>query len=389
MRRAIPRLGIVLMAFAAAAPAGADGDSATEPHSILRRPAEYSGPGREKADLETDAIPIGLFGPLEPADSVGQRMWRGAGLAVEEANQNGGYEGKEFRLVQRWAPDPWRGGATLITQMVYKDGVLGILGGPDGDTTHLLEQVATKVRIPILSPVSGDPTLTRVAVPWIFVLPPGDGVQARRVAETVAAAGCGRVGLVTSTNHDGRVGADEVQQALLGRRITPVCHLSLPRDILDAGPAAKQMVESRPDCLVIWSHREPAGEFLEAIRSLGFEPPLYFPLVTDADPLPPEIADWESPVTFLGIKVSAGVSSGEDSFDEGYRARFGEAGDWVSRSAYDATRMLISAIREAGLNRVRVRDRVAEMSGYEGVSGRVEWNNGGANTGFVLEVRER
>jgi branched-chain amino acid transport system substrate-binding protein len=176
---------------------------------------------------------------------------------------------------------------------------------------------------------------------------------------------------------------------LLERGITPVCHLSLPRDLLDARPAAERAVESRPDRLIIWSHPDPTGKFLDAIRSLGFEPPLQFPLLTDPNPLPPEIDEWKSPVTFLGIKAPVEASSREDAFEDRYRERFGEAGDWISRSTYDATMILISAIREAGLNRVRVRDRVAEASGYEGVTGRVVWDNGGANTGFVLEVRER
>jgi ABC-type branched-subunit amino acid transport system substrate-binding protein len=382
-------LFLVAIGTAVASPGGAQESSATEPHSILRRPAGYHGPGREKPDPELDRIPIGLFAPVEPVDSAGHRMWRGASLAVEEANGGGGYGGKPFRLVQRWAADPWRGGANLVTQMVYEDGVLGILGGPDGDTTHLLEQVATKVRVPIVSPVSGDPTLTRVAVPWIFVLPPGDDAQAETIAETVAAAGPGRVGLVTSTNHDGRVGAEEMQEALFERAIVPVCHLSLPRDLLDAGPAARQALEARPDVLIIWSRPEPAGRFLNAIRSRGLEPPLYFPLTADPGSLPGVTGDWKSAVTVLAIAGPAGTESAGESFESRFEGRFGEASDWVSRSAYDATRILIRAIREAGPNRVRIRDRIAELSGYEGVTGRVVWDNGGANTGFVLEVRER
>ena len=71
-----------------------------------RRP-EYRGPGRElppPGDL--DEVRIGYFGPSDPDDPDGGDPWLAAGLAVEEANAAGGYDGLPYRPVPSWSKDP-------------------------------------------------------------------------------------------------------------------------------------------------------------------------------------------------------------------------------------------------------------------------------------------
>ena len=43
--------------------------------------------------------------------------------------------------------------------------------------------------------------------------------------------------------------------------------------------------------------------------------------------------------------------------------------------AYDGTRMVIDAIRSAGLNRYRIRDALAGMRTYDGVTGEMRFDN--------------
>ena len=58
--------------------------------------------------------------------------------------------------------------------------------------------------------------------------------------------------------------------------------------------------------------------------------------------------------------------------DARHRERFGVEADQFSAYAYDGTRLLIEAIREAGLNRVRIRDALFARSSFRGVTGDIE-----------------
>ena len=45
--------------------------------------------------------------------------------------------------------------------------------------------------------------------------------------------------------------------------------------------------------------------------------------------------------------------------------------------------LLTEAIRKAGLNRVRIRDAIRDLSGYGGISGTITWDPTGQNSGAV------
>ena len=105
-------------------------------------------------------------------------MWCAACLAIEEANQAGGYEGLPFRLVPGWSGNPWGSGITAVTRMVYSQKVWAVIGGIDGPSTHLAEQVVAKARLPLLSPGSTDKTVNLANVPWMFSCVPDDHLLA-------------------------------------------------------------------------------------------------------------------------------------------------------------------------------------------------------------------
>ena len=53
---------------------------------------------------------------------------------------------------------------------------------------------------------------------------------------------------------------------------------------------------------------------------------------------------------------------------------------YAALGAYDATRILVAAIRKAGLNRARIRDAVEELAPWSGVSGVIRWDALGRNS---------
>ncbi len=147
----------------------------------------HAGPGRDRAAPEgLSEVRIGYFGPDDPDHPDAGDLWCAAQMAIEEANQDGGFQGKPFRLVARWSADPWTGGATKVTQLVYEDQVWAIVGGVDGPSTHVAVQVATKAWLPILCASTTDRTSNSAIVPWMFSLLPGDQLVAPSLAAELA-----------------------------------------------------------------------------------------------------------------------------------------------------------------------------------------------------------
>jgi ABC-type branched-subunit amino acid transport system substrate-binding protein len=153
-----------------------------------KQQTEFTGPGREDREPEgLTEVRIGYFGPNDAAHPEGGDIWTAVSLAVDEANAEGGYSGLPFRLVPGWADNPWGNGGIQVARMAYEDRVWAVIGGIDGPSTHLAEQVAAKARLPLISPVATDKTVNLANVPWMFSAVPGDHALAPLLASALAA----------------------------------------------------------------------------------------------------------------------------------------------------------------------------------------------------------
>ena len=67
------------------------------------------------------------------------------------------------------------------------------------------------------------------------------------------------------------------------------------------------------------------------------------------------------------------------TFSREFEKRFGVFPTYSAVYAYDAAQMIILSIRSKGLNRPGIRRGLEELTGHEGVSGSIIWDNGGGN----------
>src|ERR1035441_469076 len=129
--RRFMHLAPVLLALAIA---GLAQDTPPKPyHDVRNTPLSYNGPGRDDPEpKDLREVRLGHFGPPDPSDEAGGQIWQGVGLAIEEANRQGGHHGLPFRLVPAWDRNPWTGGVAKLARGVYSDKVWAIIGGIDG-----------------------------------------------------------------------------------------------------------------------------------------------------------------------------------------------------------------------------------------------------------------
>ncbi|HEY5656813.1 MAG TPA: ABC transporter substrate-binding protein, partial [Myxococcota bacterium] len=66
-------------------------------------------------------------------------------------------------------------------------------------------------------------------------------------------------------------------------------------------------------------------------------------------------------------------------FADRFAARWNAAPDDAAFHAYDAARLLVAAIQRGGLDRAGIRDALAALSPWSGVSGVIRWDEIGRN----------
>ncbi len=343
---------------------------------------EYAGPGRElPPPADVDEVLIGYFGPNDPADLHGGDIWRAARMAVEEANAAGGYRGKPFRLLPAWSKNPWGSGVAQLARMVYQDRVWAIIGGVDGPSTHLAEQVVAKARLTLISPAAGDKTVNLVNVPWMFSCLPGDHLQAPVLGGEIEARMGRRPWLIVSTDdHDARLFAVELSRWLAKRRMAPRYRFTCKQAATDVAELAGRVVQSKVDAVVLVAGAADSARLLSAIRGRGFEGTVFGgPAMGRGTFLRQAGAAAEGAIFPLLYQPG----DGSREFAATFRSRFGRLPDYAAAHGYDAVRLLIAAIHKAGLNRARIRDAVAGLSPWAGTTGTIQWDRLGANTRAV------
>ena len=344
---------------------------------------EYAGPERElPPPAAVDEVLIGYFGPSDPADPRGGDMWRAAEMAVQEANAAGGYHGKPFRLVPVWSENPWSTGVSQLARTVYRDRVWAIIGGIDGPSTHLAEQVVAKARLTLLSPASSDKTVNLANVPWMFSCLPGDHLQAPVLAAEIE----GRVGkgpflIVSTDDHDAHLFADELGKSLARRRLAPRFQMECKRATPDSAVLAAQIMAANVNAVVLVAAADDSARLLRPLRSGGFRG-----LVFGGPAMGRRAFLQEAGAAAEGVLFPLLYQPGEQSreFAHTFKRQSGWLPDYAAAHTYDAVRLLLGAIGQSGLNRARIRDALEQLSPWEGATGTVHWDRLGANTRAVV-----
>jgi len=419
MIRAPRRLGIALpavlgaLALLGAAPATtpdapAAGDDATtygntpqdlEPYGNFVQepykrffvdPLAYTGPGRDKPDPEVDDVVVGVLAPLERSHEayIGRPVLHGIQLAFDEANRDGGYEGKPFRLVVRNDTGLWGASANELVRLAYEDKAWAVIGTVDGANTHIAIRVALKTDLPMMNVADTDPTLVETRIPWIFRTIADDRQMAYTLAYHVYKdRGFRRVAILRADNRYGRFGVSEFRSASV--RLKNPSPMEINYEIAyetknpDFSLQIERLKKVRPDAITLWADAEAGGTLVRRIREAGLDMPI-FACDRVLDPRFLEAAG------DAAEGVVAAVPSEPDPerpaygrFVEAYREAYGEEPTLYAAHGYDGARMVIEAIRKAGLNRYRIRDALAAVDDFPGVTGDIVMDLVQTNRGRV------
>jgi branched-chain amino acid transport system substrate-binding protein len=357
--------------------------SSREVFSNLRsHQTEYAGPGREK-NLSADVkeVLIGYFGPNEPSDPRGGDMWNAACLAVEQANRAGGYRGLPFRLVAGWSENPWGTGVTEVARMAYLHNVWAVIGGIDGPSTHLAEQVVAKARLTLINPASTDKTVNLANVPWMFSCLPADHLLAPVLARVIASnVGKKSFILMSAVGHDSHLFTVELTRSFIQYKLSPSYQFEFKPGQDNCDRLVGEITQARPQSLVLIASATQSAQIISAVRQKGFDGLIFGGPCMGRRNFIEQAGDMAEGAVFPLLYKHGKESK---SFDEKFMARYGKTPDYLAAHTYDAVNLLIAAIRKAGLNRARIRDTVSELSPWKGITGIIKWDPLGANNRAV------
>jgi ABC-type branched-subunit amino acid transport system substrate-binding protein len=347
-----------------------------EPYQkYFTEPLPFYGPGRDYADPPgLKSLRVGLLAPSPAsADAArGAMMRKSVEMAVDEANASAKPGELPFELVVREDSPLWGSAANILVDLAFTDECLAVVGSIDSTATHVALRVALKAEILMVNTGSCDQTVTETLIPWLMRTWPDDRQHGYRLAELVVREqGHRRVALLRTNDRNGRVGVrtfvDSVRR--LGHPVLQEMRFLPGAQTFDTQVA--RIKAAGPDAVVLWGEPEDAGRAAAALRKAGVTAPLYGPERVFGPAFLAAAGGAAEGMTITYPFDPTRTDAAWTGFVERFRKRAGTEPDAFAAYAYDGARILLKAIRTAGPNRFRIRDAVAAVRTYDGVTGRL------------------
>lgn len=335
---------------------------------------DFYGHGRELDEPKNlTAVYIGLMGPNNTP--AGKQLQNGVAFAIEEANAKGAYRGIPYKVIFRSDDGPWGIAAKQVVRLTYEDRVWVIIGALEGHQAHLAELISAKAWIPIITPGAIDRSIDYANVPWIFRCMPDDSRQASALLRCVRDRGYKHLVVLTAAQREAYTGFLRLKEVANRERYPIARHM----EYVSHNPTAiiPRLHNIAMDALLIWGNPKSVLPLLRGLRRANINVPVFLPSLLAT----PEI--FQKSETLGNIIVAAPFDLSRDdapilTFRQKYQQRTKGLPSPIAFFAYDATRMVITAIERAGLNRARIRDELARLS-FDGITGKIHFDSLGGN----------
>ncbi|MGA7695550.1 MAG: ABC transporter substrate-binding protein [Candidatus Sulfotelmatobacter sp.] len=362
----------------------------------------YSGAARDIPDpdlKDLTEIRIGFLGPIDrnPEQVFGQRMLNGAQLAVDDANARGGYCGKPFKLLPRNDYDNWQAnavygeerpttqeiwgaGASQTAKMVYDDKDWAIFGSISSESTHMALRVALRAEIPIVNSASTDPTIPETYIPWYFTDLQDDRVQANTLARHIYdELKLKRIAVLRINNRYGRFGSPKFKEVSQRLGHPVALEQRFPAGTTDFRRELRSIQDSRVDGIVLWTDQAQTAMILKQMHELGMKQQVFGSYRTIGDDLMAQAGDLAEGFEAVFPYDAARTDPRWQKFNGDYALKYNEKPEQFASLAYDAMNVLLGSICEAGLNKARIMDALAQVYEYDGVTGHMVFDTNSKN----------
>lgn len=294
---------------------------------------------------ETAPILIGLL--LPPEEAAAASLRQGVTLAVEHANKS---LGSRAGVVIRGRVGQWGADGEEAARMVLDDEVRGLIAPPGGVPSHLTLQVAGRTAVPVVS-MCPDSSVTGAGIPWMVRIAPQTSDEALAIFSGTAAQAAGgafRWGVFVPERRAGREAVRDLGKAAAIARYKFTKCVEVPNKSADFLELSQQMLQTKPDAILLWLDPVPAGGLAKAVRAAGFAGLLAGPGWLRSGAFVTAAGSAAENFIVPGIVIDEASNELSRSFAAAFHRQFGSEPDPTAAMAYDAAGLLIGILRKSG-----------------------------------------
>lgn len=317
------------------------------------------------ASPKEDILKIGLVAPLTGDQAyIGVGVMQGAQMAVEDANVKGPiFSGVKLKLEALDDQHNPTQAVLMANKLIADDNVMGVVGHFNSSCTKAASAIYHEARMVQVTPASTNPDISKQGYDTFFRVCPTDDVQAPAASVFVFnKLNVRKIAIIDDQTTYGKGIADEFEKKFKALGGAVLARNGITQGEKDFTPLLTKIKALGPELIYFGGIYPELSLLIKQSRKLdmnvtwmGGDGVFDVSLVKLTTP---ELAEGTY-ATMLGVDPHS-LPEARD-FVSRYEARYGEIGSF-SAYGYDATNVLIEAIRRAGK-----KDREAVLAGVRGL----------------------
>jgi branched-chain amino acid transport system substrate-binding protein len=340
---------------------------------------EQKPAAKAPAAAAAEEVKIGHVGPITGGIAhLGKDNENGARLAIEQANEAkvklGGKEVRFVLVAEDDQADPKAG--TTVAQKLVDAKVVGVVGHLNSGTSIPASPIYNSAGIPVISGSATNPKLTEQGFKTQFRVVGRDDQQGPAIASYLAANNKPKtVAVIDDATAYGEGLANEVEKTLKAAKIGVLPREKGTDKTTDWKAVLTKLKGRNPDAIFYGGMDATGGPLMKQGRELGIKAVFAFGDGACTD----EMAKLAGPAAegLLCSQAGIPVAAADKSFLEAYKKKFNVDPILYAPFTYDATNLLIAAMKKAdSADPAKYLPELAKIS-YKGASGGIAFDDKG------------
>lgn len=323
---------------------------------------------------------IGFEGPLSGANAqLGINEEYGAELAIDQANADPNL-GFKLQLVKADDQgDPTKAPAAA-TQLIQNPKVLGEIGPSFSGASLAVGQRYGAAGLAMITPSATNATIQQQGFTTFYRIVPNDNVEGSQGADWLARTGVKHLFVLQDLSAYGKGVGDTVAKEARAKGIKVTEQGLDGTTTKNYNPIAQTITASGADALFYGGYDAQAALLAKALKSAGYKG-----ITVGGNGIKSSVFTQSAGTAGNGWYMTCGcqdatVAKSAKSFASAYQSKFNTPPSTYSPEAYDATNMLIQAIKTASANGTPTRATVlaaVKNTSYKGITTTIKFQSNG------------
>lgn len=355
-------------------------------------------PAETSAAASGESIKIGLYGTITGTNALaGEMLEKGATLAIEEINAEGGINGQPLELVVYDDKSSPEGAVKAVTRLVEVDQVIAMVGS--NSSPNILAGADITEEAGVIQVGAGtSPSYTNAGFQYIFRGTANANLPNKAFVDAMVTNGASKIAIVNVATEYGTSGVASVKE-LLPDSMEIVCEEQYQATDTDFTGQIAKVNASGADSVVLYGTTADSALMIKQLRAAGFTGYIYGPEGLGVPDIINVAGDAANGVIFgSGAVIPASIEDAANDVEKAmltaFVEKYGEmpVSDVVYRG-YDAAKLIAEALRNATdiHDPDSIREAFLGITNFEGIAGTYDFSDGsgdGLSTARVYIVKD-